>query len=316
MGRNCTGNNLTPLLLILACAPGTAADSAAPAALAWPPDVASFDCTATGIPERITPVPWACPTDRACAERLVSGHRGMGGDLGVIAPEDTLAGVRAAIAYGLDYVETDPRPTADDVLVNMHDTDVSRTTDGEGEVDQMTFDEVRALQIDSARFTGDFACEVVPTLTEVLSEAKGRVHVLVDANKTDRVDLLVAAILESGTLDEAIFDTSSVDKVLAALAIEPTLHVMIRPDDEAQLTEQLASLMEHPPVIVEIPEEAPDLAAAVVASGNRAFSDVFFTDVRSLNTNSPSAYLDLYDQGLGILQSERPERILEVLERF
>lgn len=309
-----------PLLAVLAvsvaCTPEVPVDSAESTPLVWPPTVSSFDCTATELPDRITPIPWACPTDRACAERLVSGHRGMGGDLGVIAPEDTLAGVRAAIAYGLDYVETDPRPTADGVLVNMHDTDVSRTTDGEGEVDQMTFDEVRLLQIDSTRFAGDFSCEVVPTLTEVLAEAKGRVHVLVDANKTDRVDLLVGAILESDTLEEAIFDTSSVEKILDALAIEPQLHVMIRPDDEAQLTEQLATLAEHPPVLVEIPEEAPELAAAVVAAGHRAFSDVFFTDVRSLNTDSPGEYLDLYDQGLAVLQSERPERILEVLERF
>ncbi len=300
----------------VACTADSPADSADSASLVWPPLVSTFDCSAAGIPERITPIPWACPTDRTCTERLVSGHRGMGGELGVVAPEDTVAGVRAAIAYGVDYVETDPRPTADGVLVNMHDTDVSRTTDGEGEVDQMTFDEVRALQIDSTRYSGDFSCEVVPTLTEVLAEAKGRVHVLVDANKTDRVDLLVAAILESDTLEEAIFDTSSVDKILAALAIEPALHVMIRPDDEAQLTEQLALLAGHPPVIVEIPEEPPELATAVVAAGHRAFSDVFFTDVRLSSANPPTEYLDLYDEGLSILQSERPERILEVLERF
>jgi hypothetical protein len=55
--------------------------------------------------------------------------------------------------------------------------------------------------------------------------------VLVDANKTDRVDLLVAAIVAIDTLDWAVFDTSSLDKIDRALAIEPRL--MIQPRDRS-----------------------------------------------------------------------------------
>jgi hypothetical protein len=88
----------------------------------------------------------------------------------------------------------------------MHDTSVDRTTDGTGEVIDLTLAEIQSLTLDTFDLTGDFSCERVPTLEQILEAAKGKVHVLVDANKTDRVDLLVAAIQATDTLDWAIFD--------------------------------------------------------------------------------------------------------------
>src|SRR6185369_871214 len=143
-----------------------------------------FDCTAKKAPERTSSIPVACATDPTCTTRLVSGHRGAGGQLGVIAPEDTVAAVRAAVVLGIDFVETDPRPTKDGFLVNLHDSTVDRTTDGKGSADQLTLAEIQALHLKTDAFPGDFSCERVPTLEDILTAAKGKVHVLVDANKT------------------------------------------------------------------------------------------------------------------------------------
>lgn len=234
----------------------------------------------------------------------------MGGEQGVIAPENTLSAVRAAIAYGVDFVETDPRPTADGVIINLHDTTLTRTTDGSGDAELLTYAEIRGFGILADRYTGDFGCEYVPTLQEVLTTARGRVHVLVDANKTDRVDLLVAAIQETDTLAEAIFDTSSPEKIAEALALEPRLVTMIRVESADELDSELATFAEHPPVIVEIPDDAPELASAVRAAGQRPFIDVFFTDAAVAYQEDPSLYEPFYAQGLGILQSDRPELVL------
>lgn len=125
------------------------------------------------------------------------------------------------IALGIDLVETDPRPTADGALVNVHDTTVDRTTDGKGVVDQMTLAQVQALHVKSAGLAGDFSCEKIPTLRELLQTCVGRAVVLVDANKTDRVDLLVQAIEDAHAVDWAVFDTSSMDKIDRALVLEP-----------------------------------------------------------------------------------------------
>lgn len=254
----------------------------------------------------------ACAVDRACATRLISGHRGIGGELGVIAPENTVSAVRAAIAYGLDYVETDPRPSADGVLVNVHDTNTERVTGVNGNVDEMTLAELQALPILTERYPGDFSCEHIATLSDILVTARGRVHVLIDANKTDRVDLLVAAIVDADALDWAIFDTSDVGKIDQALAIEPSLYTMIRPDTKALLDEQLAHFADHPPVIVEIDKFGLDLAADVVAAGHRPFVDAFLADPAATVNADLSGYEALYDQGLVILQSDRADLAVEV----
>ncbi|NOY26383.1 MAG: glycerophosphodiester phosphodiesterase family protein [Oligoflexia bacterium] len=281
----------------------------------WPPDPSTYDCRAKGSPDRIDPVDPTCMVDRTCTTRLVSGHRGMGGTFGALAPEDTVSAVRAAIAYGVDFVETDPRPTADGVLVNLHDTTVDRTTDGTGEASKMSLAEIQALHVDAGDLPGDFSCERVPTFQQILSAARGRVHVLVDANKTDRVDLLVGDIVATDTLEWAIFDTSSVDKIDQALAIEPDLHTMIRVDSEQSLDDELAHFTDHPPVIVEIEDTMPQLAPAVTAAGNRAMKDVFIEDLQVIGADDVSGYGDVYDAGVMILQSERPELVLEYLAR-
>src|SRR5258706_565299 len=126
------------------------------------PDPRLFDCTSIDADggwagRRASPVPVACGLDPACRTKQISGHRGAGGQLGVVAPEDTLSAYRAAIVMGIEYGETDPRPTADGVLVNVHDATVDRTTDGQGKVAEMTFAQVRALRPLAGEKRGDFS---------------------------------------------------------------------------------------------------------------------------------------------------------------
>ena len=282
------------------------------------PDAALFDCTATGLPERSNPLPTTCATNPICPERLVSGHRGVGGPLGVLAPEDTLAAVRAAVVLGVDFVETDPRPTKDGVLVNLHDTTVDRTTYGSGAAADMTLAEIQSLHIDAGTLAGDFSCERVPTLEELLTLARGRVHVLIDANKTDRVDLLVSAVHASDTLDWAIFDTDDPNKIAEALTLEPALHTMIRVADAAELDAELSAFADHPPVIVELHDGATvaTLVPLVHAAGNRALADVFAIDLVAKFSNDPAAYAPVFEnEHMDIAQTDRPDLVLRYLGR-
>lgn len=315
-----------PFVLALAALIGcSSSDAAAPAdqefndaGLTDPrPAPGSFDCTSLPtLPDRVSTTPVSCGTEVSCTQRMVAAHRGGGGELGVLAPEDTLAGYRAAIAAGADFAETDPRPTADGVLVNIHDTTVDRTTTGTGTVDQMTLAEVQALTLKTDKYEGDFSCERVPTLRAILETCRGRIHVLIDANKTDRVDLLVSDIVAADAIDWAIFDTSSIDKILEALAIEPTLHVMFRVESTDQLDAGLAALAAHPPVIIEVNGgNLETLAAAIHGRGHRVLSDVFGQDVAVSLSDDISLYEQPYSQGVDIAQTDRPELVLRYLGR-
>lgn len=82
-------------------------------------------------------------------------------------PENTMEAFKAAVELGLDAIETDVRRTKDGHLVLIHDRDVLRTTDGEGFVDEMTLEEVKAL--DAGFWKGEaFRGARIPTVEEFL----------------------------------------------------------------------------------------------------------------------------------------------------
>src|SRR5580704_778164 len=97
------------------------------------------------------------------------GHRGAGGH----APENTLAAIEKGIALGADFVELDIQRTHDGELVCMHDKFVDRTTDGTGAVAGLRLQELKKLNAGHG--------ERVPTLSQALQAANGRVGVILES---------------------------------------------------------------------------------------------------------------------------------------
>jgi len=282
-----------------------------------PLDPKLFDCRATTPPARKSSTPEACLRDPSCKTRLVAGHRGAGGDLGRIAPEDTLAAYRAAIVLGVDLVETDPRPTKDGVIVNLHDPTLDRTTTGSGAVDSMNYEDIKKLSIkNSLNLAGDYSCERVPTLREVLELSRGRAMVLVDANKTDRVDALVQAIKDANAVEWAIFDTSSTDKIDQALALEPKLMIQPRLRDPSEASALLTKYKDHLPVFVEVEESwFPNASDVIHAAGTRVFVNAFTIDIAVKLGADRARYLEVYGKGADAVQSDLPDLVLGALTR-
>jgi len=94
----------------------------------------------------------------------IIGHRGAAAR----APENTLAGFRAAKGLGCEWVEFDVRLTADGAPVVCHDDKLDRTTDGRGRISGLPLMALR--QVDAGGwFNARFAGERIPTLDEVLA---------------------------------------------------------------------------------------------------------------------------------------------------
>ena len=72
---------------------------------------------------------------------LVIAHQGGDG----IWPGETLFAYQNAVDLGVDVLEMDIHITADGVLILMHDETVDRTTDGTGEIESMTLEELKKL---------------------------------------------------------------------------------------------------------------------------------------------------------------------------
>lgn len=79
-------------------------------------------------------------------------------------PENTLRAVKKALEMGADRVEVDVRLSKDEELIVIHDPTVDRTTDGTGQVKDMTLNELKKLNAGKG--------EEIPTLQEVIEAAK------------------------------------------------------------------------------------------------------------------------------------------------
>jgi len=111
---------------------------------------------------------------------LVIAHRGDSAH----RPENTLASFAGALEVGASMVELDVQLTRDGHVVVLHDPSVDRTTDGRGDVRQMSLADVRALSAGFAtRFGETWASERVPTLAEVLALLHGRARVMIEIKK-------------------------------------------------------------------------------------------------------------------------------------
>ena len=107
-------------------------------------------------------------------EPFVISHRGAA----AFAPENTLAGVSEAVNQGAEFVEVDVQRSADGVLVIMHDRTVDRTTDGTGEIQGLSWEELQSLDA-GAHFSQKYAGEPIPTLDSVLGLVAGESITLV-----------------------------------------------------------------------------------------------------------------------------------------
>lgn len=97
----------------------------------------------------------------------IIAHRGGG----KLAPENTIAGLRAGLAYGFHAVEFDVMLSQDGIGVVMHDPDFGRTVAGRGSVASSTAAALQAMDAGSW-FGPQFVGEPVPLFTEFVAFCK------------------------------------------------------------------------------------------------------------------------------------------------
>lgn len=94
---------------------------------------------------------------------ILAAHRGDK----KTCPENTMPAFEAALRAGVDMIETDIHMTSDGELILMHDRSALRTAGVDRIVNEMTLEEVKALDA-SAEFPDAFQGTTVPTVREFL----------------------------------------------------------------------------------------------------------------------------------------------------
>jgi len=136
-------------------------------------------------------VPAVPPQPRRAAK--IIGHRGNS----CCAPEDTLVALQQAIAEGAAAMEFDVHLSSDGVVMGMHDNLLDRTTPETGSVNSYTAAQLQTFDAGSW-FDPSFSSVRIPTLEQMMNEAKGKIILYLDLKQTGMGPGVKAALDATG----------------------------------------------------------------------------------------------------------------------
>ena len=147
---------------------------------------------------------------------IIFGHRGACAH----APENTIASFRLAVEQDADFVELDAKLSKDKQVMVIHDPSVDRTTNGQGNVNELTLTQLQELDAGS-RFDAKFAGEKIPTLDEVFKAVGKDIFINVEltnySSKNDSLIPLVAEVVKENHMQERVIFSSFLPKNLSEI---------------------------------------------------------------------------------------------------
>ncbi len=248
-----------------------------------------------------------CFLDPSCPYVLSVAHRGAAR----FAPENTLAAIDGALDLGADAVELDVRTTSDGVVVLMHDSTVDRTTDGSGEVQDMSWAELQALTVPS-EFEG-VPDQAVPTFLEALQHIDRRL--VVDVDVKDATGAAMAADIRAADMVDRVFLlTKSVEKAEDYRSADPEIAIMPNLDG----VEELEDYLPYEPELAEV--DFLDIAEAAepfAEHGVRLFSHgLGFEAVVVGSGTVEDSWRGMADDGAQVIQTDYPELLVPLLDEI
>lgn len=182
------------------------------------------------------------------------GHRGGSS---YYYPENTLVSLEQGFMENIYAAEVDVRSTADNVLVLMHDSYVNRTTNGSGNIEDLTLDYVKSLDAGSWK-DSRFAGTKVPTLEQALLLTRQFDKKLYLNMKIFAPELIAKTLKNAGVNEDIILlDPDDIEKVKAyheILPNTPLVYFGAFPGED-ELPGFFAELKENGVVAIEIPAD-------------------------------------------------------------
>jgi len=194
---------------------------------------------------------------------LIIGHRGAS----AVAPENTMAAFRKAIAVGADGIEFDVRLTRDGVPVVIHDSTLRRTGGLPQRIADLTWSEVAKVDVGSW-FSGSFANETVPSLAELFTLFESN-------NATLYLEMKCDSSAEYAPLAEACCELIAQRGLKQRVVVEcfqlPALRIVREIDPEIKTVALFEPSISNPSVLSDqsIINKATDVGAVALALHHR-----------------------------------------------
>lgn len=255
---------------------------------------------------------------------IVVSHRGDWRNY----PENSIPGIESVIRMGADMVELDIAMTKDSVLILSHDRTLDRCTTGKGRISEITYDSLQSFSLKSAH-GGHFGYELkIPTLREALEVCKDRIMINIDKGY-DYYDQVLALTEELGVTNQILIKggmpLSDVNKKMAAHKNNLLYMPIVTPASKSQQPMFEEYLAGEPQLAYEICWSEMTLVVEsaierVKASGSKLWVNTLWnslngglSDDMAFMTSPDEIYGKLIDMGATMIQTDRPELLIEYL---
>lgn len=234
---------------------------------------------------------------------IVISHRGEH----LLHHENTLEAIQGAIEAGADFTEMDVRRSQDGRYVIMHDRSVDRTTDGRGNVADLTWEQLSKLQVRSLSDTRVPASRI-PLFEEALKVAKGHIHVYVDFKAGDR-SVAADIIRAAGMADQVvIYDNAS--GLTEWHQVAPEMPTITSPSDRALTNQSVmrAFIAKYQPQVL---DQAPEPQIRSGLGQNRV---KFWQDIQR-SEETPEYWEKVCASDIDGFQTDHPAELVRWLEK-
>ncbi len=210
-----------------------------------------------------------------------------------------------AYSLGIRVMETDVHLSRDGVVVAFHDPEIDRVSGQTGRIDEMTFDELRAVELGSSR---------IPSMAELLETFADCVF-NIDAKSDEVLTRLLAVIEECRAADRVCVGSFSERRLRRARATHPHIATSAGPLGIGLAVLRSLKIPVPPPADV-IAYQVPQ--ALVAGPIGQRFVDQAHADgrvVHAWTVNDEDVMEQLLDRGVDGIMTDRPSTVLEVIAR-
>jgi glycerophosphoryl diester phosphodiesterase len=223
----------------------------------------------------------------------IVGHRGARG----LAPENTVAALRAAIEAGADVAEFDVQVTVDGVPVASHDPVVVADDGRSVNIRETGFGKLRSIRVRG---------EPVPAIEELLLEARGRIGIFLDVKEPDDVEPLLRVVRATGSLGQVAVISFSEEAIQRARRLEPSIAtgiIYFRPPGKILECKKMGCRI----VLPRYPLATPRAVALAHRLGLR---------VVAWTVNTEEWVRRLVERGVDAIATDYPDRLAEIRRRL
>lgn len=236
---------------------------------------------------------------------MIAAHRGAH----LEDPENSLAAFRKTIELGVDIIELDVRCTKDGVLVCMHDKTVDRTTNGKGNVKDLTFEEIRKLRL---KHNGELTSEMIPTLEEALTLTRGKIMVDLDIKSAECITAIMDMVNKTNTADQCLFFVGEAEHVKMLKDKNPAFMTLLRTNSAKEVTEAF-KVAKSEAIHIDDSHNNAEVIKSIKANGARVWHNALGDVDKEVKAGHTAAFGQSISTGANIIQTDYPALLKQFL---